>query len=646
VPKLNITDQVKKAQEAADALPAKSKSAAEVKDSYQNFSAKFGIGTDNISSVGTYGFNPISRNRVLLEWMHRGDWLSGVAVDVMADDMTRGGVSIVGDMPPDQIKAIEEEATTYGVWPGINRTIKWSRLYGGAVGVLMVDGQAMQTPLNLDRVGKGQFRGVYPLDMWMLYPSFNDLVTELGPFMGLPKFYTVQVNAPAFVGKKIHYTRCIRLIGTEMPYQQSLVDNLWGASVLERLNDRLLAFNSCTTGAAQLVFKAYLRTYKIKDLRMLVAQGGGAMDKLIAYINMMNHFQGPEGTTLMDAEDEFEGIVHNAFSGLSEVLQDFGQQLAGALGIPLVRLFGQSPKGLNATGESDLKMYYDNILSRQVSVLKVPVTKIYRMLAQSLGFKVPDGFGITFNNLWQMDDKTKAEVAGSITETVTKAQEAGLVTQQTAMKELQQSSSVTGVWSNITDEDIAAAEEQLPPGPVEAAETVQENLEAQGNNEEKNGAPPKAKDAARRNGHSRFRDTTALANKLAWHHGLQVVIENPQGSIRRGYGWSVSMPADYGYIRAVEGADGDKLDCYVGPSPESDQVFIVDQKNLKTGEYDEAKVCLGYHTKEAAVEDYVLGYTDGTGPQRIMNVSHMHMAEFKEWMATADLKKPVALAQK
>ena len=71
-------------------------------DSFQNLSAKIGINADNLSAGGTYGFNPITRQRTLLEWIHRGSWIAGLAVDIIPDDMTRNGVEIVGDMSPDE----------------------------------------------------------------------------------------------------------------------------------------------------------------------------------------------------------------------------------------------------------------------------------------------------------------------------------------------------------------------------------------------------------------------------------------------------------------------------------------------------------------------------------------------------------------
>ena len=251
-----------------------------------------------------------------------------------------------------------------------------------------------------------------------------------------------------------------------MPYWQRLTENMWGTSVLERLYDRMIAFDSASTGAAQLVYKSYLRTYKVKGLREVIAAGGKAMEGLVGYVDMMTRFQGMEGMTLLDDSDTFETHTHGAFSGLSDALTQFGQQLSGALGIPLVRLFGQSPAGFS-TGETDLRNYYDMISQKQENELRIPLTRIYRMLAASEGITLPDGFRIEFKSLWQLEPEQKANIAASNTDTIIKAEEAQLISRKTAMKELQQQSHTTGVFTNITDEEIEEAEEDLPPAASE-----------------------------------------------------------------------------------------------------------------------------------------------------------------------------------
>lgn len=441
-------------------------------DSFVNFAHKLGMGADNALSTGTYGFNPITRNRILLEWIHRGSWLGGVAVDVIADDMTRKGIEITSEMEPDDMQTIEHAAVNLGIWEQTNETIKWARLYGGSVAVMLVDGQDLRTPLNLETVGPGQFKGLLSLDRWMLDPSLGDLVTEYGPHLGLPKFYTVQQNAPALRGQAIHHSRlAFRMVGVQLPYQQRLTENLWGISVLERLYDRMVSFDSATMGAAQLTFKAYLRTMKIEGFREIVSAGGAALNGLLSYTEMMRRFQGQEGITLIDGKDEFEVQQQGANSFVGDTLLNLGQQISGALQIPLVRLFGQSPAGLNSTGESDLRMYYDGIQQRQETEMRVGIVTTYKLLAQSEGIVLPDDFSIEFNSLWDLDDAEKATVAKSTGEAIGKAMDDGLIGRQTGLKELRQSSRRTGIFTNITQEMIEAADDEvLPP----LAETMME----------------------------------------------------------------------------------------------------------------------------------------------------------------------------
>lgn len=435
-------------------------------DSFVNFAQKMGVGADNALSDSRYGFNPITRLRTQLEWIHRGSWLGGIAIDVIADDMTRAGIEYVTELDPDQTEELDSQATALNTWTAFGDVIRWGRLYGGAIAVALVDGQDMRTPLRLDTIGPGQYRGMMVLDRWQLEPSLDDLVTEYGPFLGLPRFYRVQANAPALRGMAIHYTRVlVRHVGVDLPYQQRIIENLWGISILERIYDRMIAFDSATTGAAQLVYKSYLRTLSVEGLRDVVAAGGIPMSGVIAYTEMMRRYQSIEGITLIDAKDKLEIQGHQAFSGLGDALIQFGQQLSGALQIPLVRMFGQSPAGLNSTGESDIRTYYDNIAQRQNRDLHRGVHLHYRLMAKSNSIAVPGNFTLGFKSLWQLTDADKSNIGKTNADTVDAAYQAGIIGRQTALKELRQGSRVSGVFTNITRQMIAEADEEVNPAP-------------------------------------------------------------------------------------------------------------------------------------------------------------------------------------
>ncbi|MBJ8426034.1 DUF1073 domain-containing protein [Acinetobacter bereziniae] len=432
-------------------------------DSFQNFAARVGLGAGSQHDQSTYSANYLSRNRLLVESMYRSSWVVGQVVDVVADDMTREGINMRGLESPEDAEEINQELDRLQVWDKLNKTIKWSRLYGGAIAVMMIDGQNVSTPLNINTVAKDQFKGLIVLDRWMVVPSLEDLVTEYGPYYGMPKYYDVITDSVGLCNQKIHYSRVVRMDGVELPYWQAIAENLWGQSVIERLEDRLTIFDSATLGAGQLVYKAHLRTYKVKGLRGIIAKGGFVYDALVKQINMIRQWQSNEGMTLMDAEDTFETHQYS-FTGLDNLLMQFGQQIAGATGIPLVRLFGQSPAGFSATGESDLSNYYDNINQQQEGRMRTPLQTLLAVVSLSkLGKALPDSFKFDFASLWQIDEKVKADVANTVAQAVTTVEESGLISRKTALKELRQSSEVTGIFSHITDEEIEAADDDPPP---------------------------------------------------------------------------------------------------------------------------------------------------------------------------------------
>lgn len=431
-------------------------------DGYENFVARVGMQTSNQHSASTYRANFTSRNRLLIEWSYRSSWVIGEAVDAIPDDMTRKGIRITSEIDAKARGVVESTFDGLQLWDKLNDALKWSRLYGGAVGFIMIEGQAPFTPLRLETIGEGKFKGILPLDRWMINPVLTRRIKEMGPDLGKPEFYDVVTTATGIPAWRIHHSRLIRFDGVTLPYQQAMTENEWGMSVVERIWDRLTAFDSASVGAAQLVYKAHLRTYKVKKLRDLIAFGGPAFDALLKNIDLIRQFQSNEGMTLMDAEDTFETHQYS-FSGLDDVISQFAEQISGAVGIPLVRLFGQSPKGFS-TGDADLANYYDRISSLQERRLRQPLRKVLDIIYRSeLGEALPDDFTFEFNPLWQMSDLDRSTVAVNVTTAISTALADGLMTQKAAMTDLRENSDVTGIGASITDEDIENAEDEAPP---------------------------------------------------------------------------------------------------------------------------------------------------------------------------------------
>lgn len=125
--------------------------------------------------------------------------------------------------------------------------------------------------------------------------------------------------------------------------------------------------------------------------------------------------------------------------------------------------------------------------------------------------------------------------------------------------------------------------------------------------------------------------------------GLDIAIENPKGSTRSGTDpdgnrWESTMAHHYGDIKGTTAADGDNLDVFIGPHPEIDQVFVIDQPNAD-GTFDEHKVMLGFANEADARQGYLDNYEDGwtVGP-----TTRMSMDDFKAWMRGGDTTKPLA----
>ena len=437
------------------------------RDSFQNFMLGLGIGTQNPTTANLYGFNPKTRERTELEWAYRGSFVAGVAIDVIADDMTREGVDLVGDLRPEQIEKIDERATTLKIWPKLNQGIKWGRLYGGSVVVLLIDGQDYSKPLRIDTVGPDQFKGLLVLDRWNVSPTLNDLVTDIGPDLGMPKYYTVEYSAPALRGVKIHHSRCLRLIGDELPYQQAIIEQMWGASVLERPFDRMSGFDAATTGASQQVHKSYLRYFKVDKYRDILGGVGGpqALKGLMEMIAHMRMFASNEGITVIDTKDDMVTAQARTSPASPTFCFNSGSSSRARSRFLWCDCSASRRPGMSATGESDLKTYYDGIRKRQVQDMLVMVTVIYRLIAQSLKFKVGDGFGITLRSLWQMTETEKADIAQKDTNTVMEVHDRGPDQRPDCSSRIANRARRTGRWKAITDEIVeAASDEVAPPG--------------------------------------------------------------------------------------------------------------------------------------------------------------------------------------
>ena len=436
---------------------------AKVNDGFQNVAARLGYApgqVSNLMSQGTFQATRLTSNRPKLDAAYRSNWIVGQVIDVVAEDMTSAGIRIKGEIEPEDIAILQKRLTELGIWNALTDCKKWARLYGGAIAVIQIEGQDLATELRIDSIAQGQFKGLAVLDRWQCEPSLSELI-QGGVDIGLPEYYSA-----TNLTTRIHHTRVIRDIGIKLPYFEALTEKLWGESVVERMEDVLMAFNTATQGAANLVNKAYLRTISVDGLRSILAAGGIAEENLVKMFHYVRLLQSSEGLTIIDKNDAFATNSYS-FAGLPDVIKQFAEQLSGACGIPLVRLFGQSPSGFSS-GEADLKTYDQKNNSLQESTMRQGLARILHCLHQSeFGQPAPDDFDFEFNSLLKMTEKEKAEISELTTKALSMALGDGTIDLATAQKELKQLSEITGIYTNITDEMIDETENAPPPAPVE-----------------------------------------------------------------------------------------------------------------------------------------------------------------------------------
>ena len=138
----------------------KAASIGKTTDNFENFVSRLGINNNNALSAGSYYFNYVTKNQIKLEAAYRGSWVVGQVVDSVAEDMTRAGINITTNESEEDLKDLNNAIVRLQIWTSILHLIKWGRLYGGALGVLQIEGQDLKTPLDLETIAENQFKGL------------------------------------------------------------------------------------------------------------------------------------------------------------------------------------------------------------------------------------------------------------------------------------------------------------------------------------------------------------------------------------------------------------------------------------------------------------------------------------------------------
>lgn len=432
-------------------------------DAFTNMLARLGAGTPNLLEGTEYTTERMTRDFATLNALYRESWIVRRIVDVIPADMLKNWITITSGIEPAVEKKISLALRRTQLIDKLKRGMQWGRLYGGALGIMLVkhQGNDLTTPLRLDYIMPGDFAGMLIFDRWNGVSPSSELVDDVtDPEYGYPKYYTI--SDPTNGGMvQIHHSRCIRFPGNLLPYWEELSELQWGASVIEPIMDDLKKRDNVSWNIAQLTFMANLRVLKMEDLGQLLSSTDAISQReLYNTIQAQNILMSNMGLQIMDSKDSMETHQYT-FGGLADVYQQFLMDIAGAAEMPVTKLFGRSPAGLNATGESDLQNYYDMIAEKQESYLRPILNKVLPPFIISTLGSMPDDFDFDFDPVAEPSDKERAELAKTGTDNVVAAFNAGLISQRMALQELKQQSERTGVWTNITDEDIAKASETV-----------------------------------------------------------------------------------------------------------------------------------------------------------------------------------------
>lgn len=295
-------------------------------------------------------FNNLGRlQEEVLEGLYRTDGLARRIIDIPVDDSLRSWIK-ADDTLLKEHKRINLKGTLIDA-------AKWSRLYGGAIIVLFVDdGKEFHEPLNKDGIRQVLQLRVYEKKKL----SFVGTDVDTDPFstnFGLPEFLTVFPDYGTSF--KVHHTRFFRFDGLSLPSDERQRNNGWGESVLHPIYESLKSYGITMQSSANIVRDFVQVVIGIKGLTEMLRQG---QDDLIARrASIIDLTRSVSNTIFTDADGETYSKQASSVAGLGDLWDRFSQQICAVTGIPVTKLFGQSPGGFNSTGESDIRQYYDTV---------------------------------------------------------------------------------------------------------------------------------------------------------------------------------------------------------------------------------------------------------------------------------------------
>jgi uncharacterized protein len=335
--------------------------------------------------------------------LYLSNGLAQKIIDRPSDDAIQRGVEIEGD----EDALMNDEYDRLQVLAKFGNSLRWSRLFGGAVMVLIAkDGGDFPDPLDLNNLDTIEEIRVYDITAVRGTDRYYDDPSDPTTF-GKMEYYLIQ--PPGVQSFEIHESRLIAVGGEPIPSRHTLTRLPWvGRSVLEACYKDIIRYDQGLEWSLRLLERKQQAVYNMGGLAEMFREGDE--DAVIKRINLVDMVRGNLNTIVVDKEDTYQ-ILTGAIDGVDALLKEYQTALSASSNIPLMILFGEHSKGLGNSGAGNLESYYGMVSHIQNVIARPSLEKLTAILwmQKSLTGPVPDKWKITFNPLWIATDLENAQ---------------------------------------------------------------------------------------------------------------------------------------------------------------------------------------------------------------------------------------------
>ena len=287
------------------------------------------------------------------------------------------------------------------------------------------------TPLVLDaaKVPVGSLKRLVVVEPINLYPGKYNASDPLAPDYFTPSTWRV-------LGREIHASRFLYFASNVPPLLLRPAYNFFGIPMAQVALDYVTGFTGNREAAARLLEKFSLTIWKTNMEAFLQGQGGtDDIDRRALYAAQQRD---NDGVMLIDKELEDMVQINTPLGGVTDIVQMSLELLSAIFRIPAVKLFGISPKGFNATGDADMRNWYDYVASQQKKQFGEPMERLLKFVQLSLYGKIDDSITFRWLPLWEMDPAQAATIRKTDADTTAVLITNGVVSTEEARQKLAQ----------------------------------------------------------------------------------------------------------------------------------------------------------------------------------------------------------------